>query len=419
VRRPPGADTAPGSVAVVSSVQRSQRQPVVSALLNETERMILRAIVAARAATRSELSARLGLSKATLSAAMKRLSGAGLVSESTTVQGSLGRPASVYQAAESAGYALAVELGRTRVRVQAVAIDGRPLADVQMPSAPPKADVSADAVRAANQLIPDVARTLGAKGSRILRCVIAAPIKVSFDDPLPAELAPVADCVQRLGPDPRGQPVAIDIENNVSCAAIAEGRWGSAAEADTFCFLQVGVRIGLGIVNEGRLVRGGQGGAGEVGSLPFPWSEDLRPRRLGLEQRLGAADLVRRARRLPSRRRTADAAEIFAAAEAGDRDMRALVRTHAREVGEMAAAVVAILDPGLLILGGGVGQSPLLLDGVRAAVRRLTWETEIRSGTLGPDATIMGAAQLAADAALADILATSWPPASAGGALAG
>src|ERR1700756_2397533 len=179
--------------------------------------MILQAIVAARTATRSELSARLGLSKATLSAAMKRLLGAGLVSESTTIQGSLGRPASVYQAAESAGYALAVDLGRTRVRVQAVAIDGRPLADVQMPSAPPKADVSADAVRVANQLIPEVGRTLGTKGSRILRCVIAAPIKVSFDDPVPAELVPVADCIQRLAPDPRGgEPVTIDIENNVN-----------------------------------------------------------------------------------------------------------------------------------------------------------------------------------------------------------
>ncbi len=87
--------------------------------------------------------------------------------------------------------------------------------------------------------------------------------------------------------------------------------------------------------------------------------------------------------------------------------MQALVQTHAQEIGEMAAAVVAILDPGLLILGGGVGQSPLLLSKVRATVRRLTWETEIRSGSLGSDATIMGAAQLAADAALADILAGS------------
>jgi predicted NBD/HSP70 family sugar kinase len=387
----------------LAAAGRSQNG-TVGVQLNDTERVILRAIVEAGLTTRSALSERLGLSKATLSAAMKQLSAAALVSESTTVQGNLGRPASVYRAAESAGYAIAVDLGRTRVRVQAVAIDGRPLADVQMAVAPPKADVSPDAVIAARQLIPEVARSIGAR-SHLLRCVIAAPIKVSVDDPLPVELAPVAQCVQSLSADPDGEPVAVDIENNVNCAAIAEGRWGSAAGTETFAFLQVGVRIGLGIVNEGRLLRGALGGAGEVGSLPFPWSAELRPRRLGLEQRLGAVDLVRRARRLPARRGTADAAAIFAAAEAGDKEMQALVRTHAQEVGEMAAAVVAILDPGLVILGGGVGQNPLLLESVRATVRRLTWETEIRSGVLGPDATIMGAAQLAADAALADILA--------------
>jgi predicted NBD/HSP70 family sugar kinase len=334
---------------------------------------------------------------------MKQLSAAQLVSESTTVQGSLGRPASVYRAAEAAGYAIALDLGRTRVRVQAVAIDGRPLADLQMPSSPPKADVSPDAVSAALTLIPEVAGTIGAR-SHLLRCVIAAPIKVSVDDPLPIELAPVAACIQSLSADPHGAPVPIDIENNVNCAAIAEGRWGSAAHAHTFAFLQVGVRIGLGIVNEGRLLRGSLGGAGEVSSLPFPWSAELRPRRLGLEQRLGAGDLVKRARKLPSGRKIRDAAAIFAAARAGDKDMQALVHTHAQEVGEMAAAVVAILDPGLLILGGGVGQNPLLLDNVRKTIRRLTWETEVRSGVLGQDATIMGAAQLAADAALADIL---------------
>jgi predicted NBD/HSP70 family sugar kinase len=373
--------------------------------LNDTERVILRTIVETGQTTRSALSDRLGLSKATLSAAMKQLSAAELVSELETVQGSLGRPASVYRAAEAAGYAMAVDLGRTRVRVQAVAIDGRPLADVQMQSSPPKADVSPDAVSAARKLIPEVAQTIGDR-SHLLRCVIAAPIKVSIHDPLPVELAPVAECVQSVA-DPDRAPVVVDIENNANCAAIAEGRWGSAAGADTFAFLQVGVRIGLGIVNEGRLLRGGLGGAGEVSSLPFPWSPELRPRRLGLEHRLGAGDLVRRARRLPKRRRTPDAAAIFAAAEAGEKDMQALVKTHALEVGEMAAAVVAILDPGLLILGGGVGQSPLLLDSVRTTVRRLTWDTEIRSGVLGQDATIMGAAQLAADAALADILAVT------------
>jgi predicted NBD/HSP70 family sugar kinase len=375
--------------------------------LNESERALLLEIIGSGTATRSTLSAHLGLSKATISGAMKQLEGAGLIAELGMEQGSFGRPAAVYQAAEAAGYSLGIDLGTTHVRVRAVAIDGRMLADLEASVKPSRDEVSTQAAEAAVGLVSEVAAALATHGSRLRRTVIAAPIKVSFDEPPPANLLPVIACLEAL---PSYPARSVAIENNVNCAAIAEGQWGAAQGFETFSYLQVGVKIGLGSVVEGRLLRGGQGGAGEVACLPYPWSSTDRPRRFGLEKHLGAASLVARARMQTDvpRQPAFDAASMFARAEAGDLKLRQVVDTHAREVGEMAAAVVAILDPGLIVLGGGVGQSPLLLNGVRAAVRKLSWNTEIRTSELGPDATVMGAARLAADTALTEVLAGDW-----------
>jgi predicted NBD/HSP70 family sugar kinase len=83
---------------------------------------------------------------------------------------------------------------------------------------------------------------------------------------------------------------------------------------------------------------------------------------------------------------------------------RQVVAEQANDVGRLAATLVAVLDPGLIVLGGGVGQNPLLRAGVQETVRRLTWETEIAVSVLGPRATALGAAQIAAEIGLQTIV---------------
>ncbi len=404
-RDPRLVGVAAGEIGRTGRPRRATAPSVISDHLNETEHEILLQIIDEGTVTRSTLSQQLGLSKATLSGAIKYLSGAGLISELGVERG-MGRPAAIYQASEGAGYALGVDLGTTLVRVRAVAIDGRTLAEREEPVRPSRTDVSPEAPVAAVSLMRQLARELEARGSALRGCVIAAPIKISFGEPPPERLAPVIDVVESFDRHPG---LEVQIENNVNCAAIAEGERGAAIGVPTFAYLQVGVKIGLGIVNEGRLLRGAQGGAGEVSCLPYPWGAGERPSRFGLEKHLGAHSLISRAKRQRgvSRQSSFDTASMFARAEEGDPYVKQLIEEHAREVGEMAAAVVAILDPGLVVLGGGVGQSPLLLRGVRASLAKLTWSTEVRSSTLGSDATVMGAARLAADAALADALTAS------------
>jgi predicted NBD/HSP70 family sugar kinase len=80
------------------------------------------------------------------------------------------------------------------------------------------------------------------------------------------------------------------------------------------------------------------------------------------------------------------------------------VQRHAADIGRLVASCVGILDPGLVVLGGGVGQNPLVVEEVRRTVQRLAWPTEITTSTLGAKATVLGAVRLAADYALNTIL---------------
>lgn len=91
--------------------------------------------------------------------------------------------------------------------------------------------------------------------------------------------------------------------------------------------------------------------------------------------------------------RTAE--RLFALADAGHSRARDVVGRHAADVGRLAAAATAVLDPGLIVLGGDVGSNPQLLPGVRAELARLSWPTEVASSALGDSGTVGGATELA------------------------
>lgn len=74
---------------------------------------------------------------------------------------------------------------------------------------------------------------------------------------------------------------------------------------------------------------------------------------------------------------------------------RAVIDRHAVDVGRLAAAVTAVLDPGLIVLGGSTGADPQILPGVRAELARLSWPTEVVSSKVGDLGTVVGAARLA------------------------
>lgn len=355
--------------------------------LSESARAVFAVLAAAGTATRPQLAAGAGLSKPTVSAAVAELEAAELASHSGTVSGGTGRSAAVYGLGPASGSVLAVDLGPSHTRVRGCALDGTLLAE----GTGSRAD-AADVVREA----------LGALSAGApLRTIVVAVGDVTARDregtgmrPATAKAGPVFDAMAVALPP--GVPV--HLENNVNCAALAELHEGAARGRQTFGYLRIGVGIGLGIVVGGQVLRGANGAAGEVARLPYPWDADREPRHEALEEHIGSRSLLRRAVAAWQDTdgpcpRSVD--RLFALAGEGRAAARAVVGRHAADVGRLAAAVTAVLDPGLIVLGGSTGSDPQLLPGVRAELARLSWPTEVVSSTVGDSGTVVGAARLA------------------------
>ena len=200
-----------------------------------------------------------------------------------------------------------------------------------------------------------------------------------------------------------GLPVLVD--NDANFAALAEQRKGAACGRRVVLVLTVGTGVGCGIVADGRVFRGGWGGAGELGHLPVGSGEIACacgvPR--CIEPEISGEGMARyaAARGLPWREPPA----IFAAAEQGETAARALVGQMAEGLGRVIAIGVQILNPEVVVIGGGVAEEgEALLAPVRSAARRHTL-APLRRGlaivpaAFGERAGAVGAALAAWDAA--------------------
>jgi predicted NBD/HSP70 family sugar kinase len=195
----------------------------------------------------------------------------------------------------------------------------------------------------------------------------------------------------------------------VNCAARGEQRHGHAQGVPTFAFISVGAGIGMGLVYEGKVLQGRRGAAGEIGYFPLaldPLAPEHR-RRGALEDQAAGPGLLDSAARRPgwSGPPPSSVRELFALAACGVEPAVAAVEREAELLGMAVATVCAVLDPHLVVLGGGIGSNQLLLDGVREIVDRIfPTPPQLESSKLGPEASLYGAADIALDAAHRELL---------------
>jgi predicted NBD/HSP70 family sugar kinase len=184
-------------------------------------------------------------------------------------------------------------------------------------------------------------------------------------------------------------PVVV-VENDANLAALGEHVYGAAQDVRVFVCVTVGTGVGMGICVDGVLFRGAHGAAGEVGFLPYGKSaSDVQ--RGQFEEAAAAESVVALARERGLAARSAR--EVFAAARSGDVQALEVVRVEAERLAFLVASVAAVIDPELVVLGGGVGSNvDLLLEPVEAALRTMSpLAPRIVAGSLGDGAVLSGA----------------------------
>lgn len=333
-------------------------------------------LLRSRSATRPQIALATHMSKPTVSAAIAQLEQAGLVRSDGQVSGITGRKPTVYALNRTARLVAGIDIGGVNTRVAIADLCGSILAES---TAPTDHEAVTDQVVAMFRKVRARAlRTLAPARPADRPPVVAAALSTpglvvgssrvwlayNVDSAGVLDFAPMA---RRLG-------VPLRVENNVNVAALGEMRFGAAREHRSFVFLSVGAGIGVGTVHNGELLRGANGAAGEISYLP------LGPHPLAGEQALtgnfeqsaAAAGLLDRARRQTWRERPpADVAELFPWAADGNATARRLVQDHAQQIGLAVVAARTIVDPEIVVLGGGIGRNKLLIEPVTEVCRRL------------------------------------------------
>lgn len=367
--------------------------------LPASARAILRMLADDGPATRPQLAGGLGLSKPTVSESISQLHQQNFVELDGVTQGATGRRAAVCRVSQQAGCTIGLDAGSTHIRVRAQTLDGQTLAEDAVSTSQRQRHINDRTITVARTLLSNTIENVSAPVRAI---TVAVPTSVSPVFREPGDYHAMQRLIERLS---RLSDVALEVENNVNCAAVGEHRHGAARGYDSFSYLQVGVKIGLGTMHRGELFRGASRAAGEPARMPFPWAADQSPEPGGLEQYLGATSLMRQCRDRKWADSTAPrtASELFSRAERGSRQARDIVDDYAADIGRLVTAIVSLMDPGLVVLGGGIGQNPLLIPRVKRTVEHLAWTTAVLPTALGDEGTVLGATTLATDRALDDL----------------
>jgi glucokinase len=263
---------------------------------------------------------------------------------------------------------IGVDLGGSNIRAVAVA-DGRIVVEAaeetRQGSAPAVIDQVAEVCRRLTDLGSVAAVAVGVPGVVRRGRIELAPNLPPFGDiDLPAALGELL-----------GVPVRVD--NDVNMATEAEHRHGHGRGVADFVFVAVGTGVGMGVVADGRLLRGSAGAAGEIAMLPLGEAT--------LEELAGGAGIATRAG-------APTAQDVFAAAAAGDREAAAIIDEQADALAHALLAVQAVLDPELVVFGGGIGSR---VDVVARVQGRLARPLALRVSALGERAGAVGAAEVA------------------------
>jgi len=345
----------------------AEAKAVPALLRTINERAVLDAIRAESPVSRAELARRTGISKPTVSLALRALLEDGLVRETSLEPDRPHFGAVYYEAEPDAAFVLGVDLGAGGVRAAICDLAGATRASAELPSAASAARRLDALAGLRESLLAEAAASPG----RLDRAVVGIPAVVSAEGRVSDSDIPGlehgdlrAQLEERLG-------VPVTLENDVNLAALGAARSGVAAGVDDFAFVLVGEGLGAAVVLGGTLHRGANGAAGELDAVRSGQAEDFDP----------------------------SAAAI--AAWAAGRSADDVLQETARRIALHVVPLAATLDLPLVVLGGSVGGRDALLEPVgRHLEEWLAFPPRLAVSSLGDAAVLTGALAAGLDATL-------------------
>jgi predicted NBD/HSP70 family sugar kinase len=378
---PPGGPLPNGQAA---------RPPLIRAM---NEQLLLDRIRLSGPYSRADLARVSGLSKPTVSLALANLERAALVREAGQRTGVPGRSALLYEVRPDAGFVLGLDIGHQFLRGALADLSG----EIRIRSSR-KASASSVSGRVAElvALADDICAEGGIPRDRVTQTVIGSPgvydprrDAMALTGGMPGWNRPaaLAGLREAFGP-------GLAVENDVDAEALAERAHGHGQDADSFAFVHVGSGIGMGLVIDGKLHRGAHGVAGEIAFLPLADDQEVdrgEARRRGVLEAVAAASAVVRQARRAGMRGPVSARRVFEVAARGDARASAVVAEEARLVACAICCVIAVADPQLIVLGGGIGQAPGFAEAVTQSLRAVAPVLpEVKVSALGTDAVVDG-----------------------------
>ena len=302
---------------------------------------------------------------------------------------------------EASGPRIGVDVGGTKIEAVALSSSGDERARIRI--ATPQTDYDGT-VRAISDLVSELERRVGVRGT----VGVGIPGIVS-----PATgLVKNANATWLIGkPLDRDLAVAlarpVRVANDANCFALSEALDGAGRNARVVFGVIIGTGTGGGIVIDGKVLTGPNAIAGEWGHNPLPWPDpDETPgplcycgKRGCIETFLSGPGLARDHTGTGGPESTAE--EIASRALAGDETARATLARYERRLAKSLASVINVVDPDVIVLGGGCSNIERLYENVPRLWKAYAFSDEITTGLQpnvhGDSSGVRGAAWL-------------WPP---------
>lgn len=354
------------------------------------------------ARTKAELAALTGLARSTVALRVDALLAADLLRPAGEAASTGGRPPARVAFNPRAGLVLAVDLGATHATV-AVA----DLAGVILDARTRTIDIADGPEKLLDTILADGARlleTAEASGLPLLGIGIGVPgpVEHSTGRPTNPPIMPGWDRFDVPAYVQQTFDVPVLVDNDVNILALGE-QATSWPQVDDLIFVKVSTGIGAGIIAGGQLQRGAQGSAGDMGHVQVPIGAGST-REPGDErdlEALASGSALAIALRADGHQ-AQSASDVVDLVRAGNAVAIEATRQAGRDVGEVLATVVNLLNPSIIVLGGSIARAgEHLLAGVREVVYRrsiplATQHLAIVQSQAGERAAVLGAAIMVA-----------------------